>query len=274
MPPLYPKMRERPEEFRLNPRWPTFHELLASALGGRQLYPKYVDMYLEPYGYPESLSPIEWNNDLGRMVYSFPASINLESWRSTRQGFYVIPPVSTSLLVYQRSARTRVSVCELGTEDGYWAHSPQLNRVGEGQISAYWANTSGGDYTYVDSEGGIVTFYRWHGVGVRYTPLAQCIWNGTIVAQSSGTSGSPRQFFSLILGMAENSLDGFIADVLVWQGVISLEIMKAVQDPSNVDLRIGGIPLILPPRRRFWPVVSEQALPKMVPWHLFQQVGV
>jgi len=49
--------------------------------------------------------------------------------------------------------------------------------------------------------------------------------------------------------------------------------MKAVQDPSNVDLRVGGVPLILPPRRRFWPVVSEQAIPKMVPWHLFQQVS-
>jgi len=127
-----------------------------------------------------------------------------------------------------------------------------LNRDYSGQISALWANTGGGNYTSVGSQRGIVTFYRWHGVGVRYTPLAQCIWNGTIVAQSSGTSLSPRKFVSLSLGKANNSLDGFIADVLVWQGVISLEIMKAVQDPSNVDLRVGGVPLILPPRRRLF----------------------
>jgi len=62
------------------------------------------------------------------------------------------------------------------------------------------------------------------------------------------------------------------ADVMVFNVPLPA-IVWSFADPSNVDLRIDGIPLILPPRRRFWPVVSEQAIPKMVPWHLFQQVS-
>jgi len=63
------------------------------------------------------------------------------------------------------------------------------------------------------------------------------------------------------------------ADVMVFNVPLPA-IVWSFADPSNVDLRIDGIPLILPPRRRFWPVVSEQAIPKMVPWHLFQHIGV
>ena len=67
---------------------------------------------------------------------------------------------------------------------------------------------------------------------------------------------------------------GSVVDVIAADAAFSNSEISQMADPFNVDLRIGGIPLILPPRRRYWPVVSETAIPKFVPWHLFQQVGV
>jgi len=56
-------------------------------------------------------------------------------------------------------------------------------------------------------------------------------------------------------------LNSVIADALAWTRMLSEAEIAALADLSNVDLRVGGVPLILPPRRRFWPVAVAEAPP-------------
>jgi len=58
----------------------------------------------------------------------------------------------------------------------------------------------------------------------------------------------------------ERYFDGKLADVCVWARALSASEIAALADPGNVDLRVGGVPLILPPRRRIFPAaVAEVA---------------
>ena len=56
-------------------------------------------------------------------------------------------------------------------------------------------------------------------------------------------------------------MDGFMADILCFSSKLTQDDAKNLADPSNVDLRVGGVPLILPPRRRVWPVAVAEAPP-------------
>jgi hypothetical protein len=49
-----------------------------------------------------------------------------------------------------------------------------------------------------------------------------------------------------------NYLLGYLADVCVWNRVLAAYEIAALADPSNTDLRIGGVPLIQS-MRRYWP---------------------
>lgn len=66
---------------------------------------------------------------------------------------------------------------------------------------------------------------------------------------------------------------GNSADLMYWQRALTEDEIKAFSDPENVDLRVGGIPLILPPRRRYWPVgiIPQSGIQtaRKVPIHLF-----
>jgi hypothetical protein len=57
--------------------------------------------------------------------------------------------------------------------------------------------------------------------------------------------------------LSENSdaaIDGSIADPMMFERVLSPAEVRAIADPGNTDLRVGGIPLILPKARRLWGV--------------------
>jgi len=103
--------------------------------------------------------------------------------------------------------------------------------------------------------------------GVQYATIDISATSGSVNTGNNKyrIGGHPRLSDHVYYGMA--------TDVMHVNRCLFPAEIAALADPSNVDLRVGGIPLILPPRRRFWPVVSEQAIPKMVPWHLFQQVS-
>ncbi|GIV51757.1 MAG: hypothetical protein KatS3mg038_2278 [Candidatus Kapaibacterium sp.] len=49
---------------------------------------------------------------------------------------------------------------------------------------------------------------------------------------------------------------GELTDVMVFARALSSSEIAQLADPGNVDLRVGGIPLILPPRRRSWPGIT------------------
>jgi hypothetical protein len=76
-------------------------------------------------------------------------------------------------------------------------------------------------------------------------------------ATRSGTSYvSTGNFTILNTSDVANPFIGSIADPLVYSRCLSPPEIAALADPSNVDLRVGNVPLILP-IRRYWPVVGS-----------------
>lgn len=75
--------------------------------------------------------------------------------------------------------------------------------------------------------------------GVAYTGTA-----GTAVGGDTFTVGRPG-------GLASFYWSGQIADPAAWSRVLSPAEITALADPANVDLRVGGVPLVRPIRRFF-----------------------
>lgn len=58
-----------------------------------------------------------------------------------------------------------------------------------------------------------------------------------------------------------NLLAGRVSDLIILRGTPSVSTFEALADPSNVMLEVGGVPLILPPRRVAFPAaVAEPVL--------------
>jgi len=60
-------------------------------------------------------------------------------------------------------------------------------------------------------------------------------------------------------GSGNQNWNGFLTDIMLWSRCLTESEIAALADPSNVDLRVGGVPLILPPRRRFFASVEIPA---------------
>jgi len=65
-------------------------------------------------------------------------------------------------------------------------------------------------------------------------------------------STSWNSIYGLFLGNNYQTTSGNVADFCVSR-VDWSQYLKHTADPSNIDLRVGGVPLILP-ERIFWPV--------------------
>ena len=92
-----------------------------------------------------------------------------------------------------------------------------------------------------------------------------------LAVSSGGHYGWTRTNDDMRIGSAVTTAHewyGWIAAVMIYNRVLT-----ASEHQLCWDLVRSGFPALLNRRPRFWPVVSEQAIPKMVPWHLFQQVS-
>jgi len=71
--------------------------------------------------------------------------------------------------------------------------------------------------------------------------------------------------------------DGFniewLIDVMYWTRALPDNEVKVVMDPTNVDYRIGGVPLILPPRRQMFPATAAEAAALLFRRTLHQRAG-
>jgi len=99
------------------------------------------------------------------------------------------------------------------------------------------------------------------------------VWDGTIMrlyldgAQCTNTlvNSTPpsTQAFAFAVGKLGtykySYFQGLISDPIIAARGYSRDEISALADPSNVDLRVGGVPLILPPRRRFFASVEIPA---------------
>lgn len=267
MPRLFPRMSERPEEWYLNPGSPLADRLLCM-IGPMAIYTNEVQVTRglreEPtvFGTDPRQLRIIYDAELKRHVYDSPGRImrytntvlsnyngpiTLAVWLKSTQNASFIGVMSLS------TGGDNIIVENHGTNLRPWVHNSVLDIPGF--ANGKWHH--GVVFSNVGIMGGVLDGYN----------------KAQRTAPASPFSGQFR-VLSWATGETNYATIGRIADACAWLRMLTPDEIKALADPSNVDLRVGGVPLILPPRRRYWPVVSEQALPKMVPWHLFQQVGV
>jgi hypothetical protein len=109
---------------------------------------------------------------------------------------------------------------------------------------------------------------------VRYRPGT----NGFEWVGYASTTASLPTFEDTDHIVAWNSLDDgynieWLTDVMYWTRALSDNEVKAVMDNTNVDYRIGGVPLILPPRRQMFPATTAEAVTLLFRRNLHQRAG-
>ena len=274
---LYPRMRERPSEFRINYDAPLADGLVFAGLGGHGCVGSMVYPDSSVYNRRNKLVNLgadswNWVSELRRWAIDFPGingnRIDILGTEGIANGWTTI-----TLAAWEYHPDVK---------DG--SANPKI--IGNGftsPISLFGGAYGSELFLYVNNAHIVDAPIRrgkwWHVVGMLDGSYARVYTNGTeknstaFTAQLNSTT-SPFALGDVPLGVgAIRPWLGLLTDGMIWSRALTATEVAALADPNNVDLRVGGVPLILPPRRRFWPVVSEQAIPKMVPWHLFQQVS-
>jgi len=282
-------MRERPMEFRINYDAPLAEGLVFAGLGGHGCIGSMVYPDSSLYANHGRLVNMDaatdwvWDTELRRCALQTEIAASLQ---------YAAIPMGGGL--DGRSVYTIVSFARwIGTQDagyedyGHLCARQKDKRFSNNVVGIRSADPSVGciyiaPFSYSDDRvngSTPVGNNRWRHVAITVMKPAVQIFLDGVVDGNGYTNLVPSSDPTVPLsigawyGDGAGQMNGTIADFMTYSRGLSDAEISALADPSNVDLRVGGVPLILPPRRRFWPVVSEQAIPKMVPWHLFQQVS-
>ena len=263
---LYQLMTERPESFDLNIESPLYRGLVFAGLGSVSKGYRYTDSSIQGnHGTLTGFSGAgdtpaaqwRWDGYLRRWVLGFDGSND-----------YVLHGFSSAM----ENPNFTVSfwLDMTGAPGGFGGVIGNLHDSGGGVYGGWQvlfrqnslvgyllkASSSGSvelvsPYWLLPSLGSLwpVSVRVTHWQTVRFTAGA----NSGTRSQSTTTFksvGSP-----LKLGYDEYTdchLQGSLGDVLVHNRVLADGEIAALADPSNVDLRVGGVPLILPPRRRLF----------------------
>ncbi|MEO0133063.1 MAG: hypothetical protein ABIK73_09080 [candidate division WOR-3 bacterium] len=244
---LYPRMRERPPEFVVNPAWPWYGALLCY-IGPRSA----VDAQTRIYDCTGKLifttstgvsRPYSYDNRIYRHVIDFRNQTR--SYLSTIQ---VTQPLQITVFFWQSDFTISANGCPFAWE--------VLNTFG----FSFWDSSTGSWWldVYSPSKGtfslsGLYTNPP-HVFAARVRLGQQNIFvNGR---QTSAAYNMQYGSTNVFIGSRSGSYfyNGVLSDITIVGAWIPDDHLIQVSDPSNVDLRIGGIPLILPPRRRLWPV--------------------
>jgi len=274
-------MTQRPERFRLNRRSPLFRGLVFAGLGGLGF--EFTDRFPDAsdFGNHGTLTDMDppsdwvWSPELGRWVIDYDGS-----------GDYIKVPAAITMIgatQITRASWVRYESTITRAIGGHWGGSNDLrswawlaSRHVDYDIT-YYAGTSGG-YPYGRTNANAITKDVWHHVAVVFdgaganneSRLKIYVDGVSLPLTFSGTipnSVETADELPLIGRQSDNlSRDwlGKLGDFLCANRAFSPAEISALADPSNVDLRVGGIPAILPPARRWWPVAVAEEGP--TPW--------
>jgi hypothetical protein len=289
----YPRMIERPEEFLVNPEWPLWDRLLAyyaPQLSGQRLSGPREYSLLATHS--TVLTP-HYSDQLRRLVMPIAIGTQLGGFISASEfTASVVRPVTIGATIVTGSGyagangRPIFAWIDLAvgpdgqmiymTDNGLSVQNVFLaairanNRATD--LAVFFPNTS---LAFSTAYTGVAVFDGSTSVS-GYT----CYLNGSPVTFSTffnsygGNATLTRKYGVCTRNQATTGegTNALVSDAWIIDGVVSREIVEQLSDPTNVDLRIGNVPLILSPRRRFWPVVTQSApSPSKVPWHLLVQ---
>jgi hypothetical protein len=285
----YPRMTERPEEFLVNPEWPLWNDLFcffAPQSSVMKLYGQ-VDEALLRYSTNAVVKRPYWIPEIGRFAVDLQNERQINRlyteksylW-SNVQPMTVMGWVRTVDFTISNSWGTDLISCDLDVNGWRLA-------LGSGTLQprrawfqmqyncnlSVWISPALGDFTTTHvaatydgsaSTNGINTY-------VNGNSSTKEVVSNTFTGTASFEN--PISISSAGVGDAIDFTNaGYTTDLMVFRRVFSPSEIEQLADPTNVDLRIGNVPLILSPRRRFWPVVT-QGTPSAskVLWHLLVQ---
>jgi hypothetical protein len=262
MPILRGKPSQRPERFALNTGSPLARGLVFAGLGqhaGGTLY--HDDSTSKKHGTLTGFTGAGntpaarwvWANPISRPALTFNASTNYVTFPTlgifgNTQSYSVSCWVSCASVggyqtIWHCRAERDVYLRHDGAAALQWAYydgsskGPTVSAL----VANVWTHLCG---VFDKSANQVVLYRDGVSVGTPATP-------GTPSARSDlNTLGT-----AYYGGTTNNGFPGSISDVLVHGRALSREEAASLADPSNVDLRLGGVPLIQPVRR-FWPVVG------------------
>ena len=270
---LYPVMRERPPGFRINPASPLYRDLK-------------IAPFDPAIGRWKQEIPVRFQTDPGWWYYRWG------SWYAGYAPYVRYHPQWRRHVSFGAPGNSGLRMgalsCLLPSSEFTiaWMESYYANNRFSGAFGVFTSAMSGKLHLYTDSGwpkavlNGVTLGGHWshQSIIIRYRPETngfQFWGNGSLYA--SGTASLPSWDSTDIIHMWRASNDGtnmgYFGDLMYWTRALTDNEIKAVSDLNNIDYRLGGVPLILPPRRRLWPVVFEGVPTGKVPWHLFQTVA-
>ncbi|GIV52294.1 MAG: hypothetical protein KatS3mg038_2815 [Candidatus Kapaibacterium sp.] len=258
---LYPRMRERPPEFRINPASPLYDGLVLACLGQHAGAGYMYDS--SPYGNHgvfenKSISQWQWHKDLSRYVLRFNGAsgerVNVGDAKGTDSLQQLSIAVWFAKDVGVGGDRGIVEQYDWGegVNDGFLMRISNVSTLRFGIID---------HVAFPEVQATITDDGSWHhAVGIWSGTEEYLYVNGVLRATRGATANLSYIVNPLIIGASSdlvwNFFIGLIGDPMIWRRALSDSEGKALADPGNVDLRVGGVPLILPPRRRSWPGIT------------------
>ena len=266
---IYPKPSQRYENFSLNQSSPLYRGLVFAGLGGGHGSTRYVDSARQYIG---TLTNYSGAGDTPAERWRFDPY--LRRWAVGLDGSNDYVNLGTSKTLKPTGAFTICAWCRCDNS-GYGDYGV-IGDLGSAGDRANWIEIVGGAVgvqgaTAVISETGAAQFAVqvtgltnfsgvWNHWAMIFVPSVGLYLyrNGKVLG--SNTTSVPASAYQntlpVVLGARGNFqyfLSGLIADPLIMLGDQS-RFLPYLADPGNADLRVGGIPLILPTARRLWGV--------------------
>ena len=273
---MYPRPKERYEQFRLNPESPLYTDLNLAILCGREDFANRYVSDNSPAARRGAFAsnPTDariWSRELNRHVLacqyaagglSFPAArfkfpVFMATWF-----FYTGTFSSGQLLTLSYSNTSPIS-------DGV-----RLDVNNPGYVAITFSNVKSYAFYTLDVPQETWTFCAVYCPGNNSTAVGYRSKYGQPIGTEQLTVGSmlgsPGTIYTGY--RHNNTLDYLIADGMSWNRILSDAEVRSIADPSNVDLRVGDVPLIIPQRPRLWGVaIAVDSVQHRTPWHLLIQ---
>ncbi len=273
----YPLLYQRPEYFTLNPNADLAQGLAFAGLGRFPGGFRYDDATESLWGGGNAgtltnMDPATdwvWSQELGRFALEFVGA----SSQYVRNASPTVLPANTdiTLSLWANLAADAKNVFRWLDDD--WTQGIAL-QAGNNAIACYVNGADANIYKGGMSIAGLHHLCYRKPYAAAYgdfyldgSPYA--LTNTTDKTSENISGGAMLEIGGKSTDPYSSYCTGAIADVVVHSRCISADEIAALADPTNIDLRTGGVPLILPPRRRVFPAAVS-----VMPWLYCRQPQV
>jgi hypothetical protein len=257
--PYYPKLRERSPNFRINAGSPLYNGLVFAGLG--QHYGSTCCQDESPQKNHGTLTGYAGTGNTPADKWVFDGT--LRRWGLTLGGTNTVPLAAGG---FSSAGDYSISVWWRYMLSDHWSALITFNNAGliceglggDNSLGLMEPSGNGTDH-YTDVP--LVVGGLYHILGTRSGTTYKLYLNGKSMTLGGMDAGyALGGIYRLGGGYAAQHANGTLFDPLVWNRIRGPNEVAALADPGNVDLRVGGVPLILP-LRRCWPVRSR-AVPR------------